>query len=143
MTRERQSNFRIPGDASQVIEKIAASFIQEKRRSRSKAMDNLQSRLLANAVVLMDAGYIDFEKLLGKVGDLEKTTTQKERSGFDGMDKLEAFMQSLDKTPIAASEPMAAPVVPGDNDEDEEPPEEDEDAEAEEIEEDAGTPIES
>lgn len=144
MSRERHPNFHIDGDASAVVEAIADRFIQEKRRSRSKAMDNLQSRLLANAVVLMEAGFIDFEKLLGKVGDLEKTTVQKEKSGFNSMDKLEAFMQDLEKSSMAASEPMAAPVIRGDDeDEDDEPVEESEDLEPEETEENASTPIES
>lgn len=140
--REPRENFRIEGDATLVVDEIARRFIEEKRKSRSKAMDNLQSRLLANAVVLMEAGYIDFEKLLGKVGDLEKTTVQKEKSGFNSMDRLEAFMQDLSKSSVAESEPMMAPVVSGDDD-DEEAPEDGEDEEPEEIEENASTSIEA
>lgn len=143
MSRERRSSFYIKGTPDEVVRQIADRFIQEKRRSRSKAMDNLQSRLLANAVVLMEAGYIDFEKLLGKVGDLEKTTVQKEKTGFSSMDKLEAFMQDLEKAPIDASEPLAAPIVAADEDDDDDGlDEEDPDAESEELE-DASTPIES
>ncbi|HEV2521046.1 MAG TPA: hypothetical protein VGT24_01585 [Candidatus Acidoferrales bacterium] len=113
-------DFFIAGDVDAVVRSIADSFNREKVRSRSKAMDNLQSRLLANAQVLIGANYISFKELLGEIAELEKSVSQRKSSDIPVMDKVESFMQGLASTDIGDSEPLAPTHEISAEDEDEE-----------------------
>jgi len=102
----RRKDFAIDGEASEVVQEISRLFNQEKMRSRSKAMDNLQSRLFANGETLIKAGYLNFRELLGEIADLEKSIVERKGGDAPTMDKIEEFMQQLEGGSIEDSAPL-------------------------------------
>lgn len=100
-------SFWIEGDVDFVVNEISRLFNQEKVKSRSKAMDNLQSRLFANAQTLITAGYVSFKELLAQIAELEKSVSHRKTADIPLMDKIEAFMQDLRATDVSSSEPLA------------------------------------
>lgn len=111
--------FFIPGDVDTVVREISNLFNKEKIKSRSKAMDNLQSRLFANCPILISAGYINFKELLGEIAELEKAVSERKSSDIPMMDKVELFMQGLSIPPTDDSAPLAPTHEISSEDEDE------------------------